>query len=103
VAKHCWDGHSSDFPAGHWVSAKFIDENFGNTSSPSPPWFCPQAWYHFQDITIRGGDGDMQTMYQKILQSLQDQPELRLTFAEHTISDNDLDTLAILWPALQQK
>lgn len=103
VAKHCWDGHDSDLPAGHWVSAKFVDENFANAPSTPPPWICPQSWYHFQDITVPGGSAEMEATYQKILQQLEAQPELKLSFAQHEIGDNDLDTLALIWPALKEK
>ena len=68
-----------------------------------PDALSKTAWWHFVDITMPGGEGELQRVHERLIELLRD-----LHFGDFPIvqanpeqvSEDMLDDIARLWPAL---
>lgn len=106
AAKHLIDGRTDGFPKGHWLSQKAFADAFPGEQSVS--WICPSSWWHFQEVTFLGSAADFERHYAAMKSAAAaitldgDTPvTIQIKEQEHSITDDELQSLAAIWPGLR--
>lgn len=102
AAKHLMDGRTDGFSKGHWLSQKVVTELF---PEKPPTWIVALSWWHFQGLTISGGERELEEHFTKMKQHAMDIKldgdtpiSIEIKEEETLLEDDDLATLAKIWP-----